>query len=90
MNKKGQAQVVELFISAMMFILCGYIYFIVVAPITDNMLYPLLDNSTGIAPANAGVIKVLFQLIPLVVAMMGIIYLVTSLNKPREPQYPNY
>ena len=90
MESKGQAQIVGLFSATIMFIICGYMYFIVIAPITDNLLYPLLDNTTGIAPANGNAIKLMFQLIPLVLAITGLVYIVNYMNRPQEPQYPNY
>jgi hypothetical protein len=77
-------QLVQLFVVAIIGGLTMFIFFIVFDPILNNLLMPCLDGTTCTAPAYAGIIKILFNLIGLVLTFLFFIYLLTYLNRPQQ------
>ena len=80
-NSKGQVSI-EAAIGAVIFFLGFYIFLIMYDAIASDLLFPLLTNSDGNIIANGSSIVLVIQLIPIVMAIMGIVVIVRSFRRP--------
>jgi len=84
LNKKGELSL-EVVLTAIIFFLGFYIFLVLYDPIANQLLFPILDNTEKVTYGPAA--KLVILIIPLVIAIMGIVIVIRSLNQPPPPQY---
>lgn len=84
MNKKGDLSI-EIVISAIIFFLAFYVFLVIYDPIFNDLLAPILDNTEKVTYGPT--VKLILLIIPVVIALLGIVLVVRSLNRPPPIQY---
>jgi hypothetical protein len=87
MNKKGELSL-DIVMEAVIFFLGFYIFLVIYDPIANSLLFPILDNADKIA--YGPVAKLVILIIPVIIAIMGIVLLVKRLSAPPPPQAGYY
>lgn len=86
-GKKGDISI-EGAIGAILFFFGFYIFLILYDVIGNQMLFPILENAEKVtygAPA-----KLLILLVPVIMAIMGIVVIIRSFTRPPPPQQYGY
>jgi hypothetical protein len=82
-SRKGDITI-EACIGAVLFFMGLYIFLIMFDAIGNDMLFPLIENTEAFT--YGATIKLILTLIPVVMAIMGIVVIVKSFTKPPPPQ----
>lgn len=84
-GKKGDLSL-DIVMEAIIFFLGFYIFLVIYDPIANSLLFPILDNSDKIA--NGATAKLVILIIPVIIAIMGMVLIVRRLSAPPQPPPP--
>ena len=87
LNLKGELSL-DIVMEAIIFFLGFYIFLVIYDPIANSLLFPLLDNADKIA--YGPVAKLVILIIPVIIAIMGIVLIVKRLSAPPPPPTAYY
>jgi len=78
-DSNGQITI-DTVIGAIVFFLGFYIFLVMYNVITNELLFPLLNNEEVIQHANT--IKLIIVIIPVIMAVMGIVMIIRGMQRP--------